>query len=123
MTRKLERADGFIDWSEAAETIARKCRAFDPWPGIHTQWNGRMLKLVSVSVNQESTDLTGNAGQVMIPGSSGGLRVATGDDLLSLDRVQLEGGRAVSGDDFLNGHPDIIGSQLGGPDSDAADNQ
>ena len=127
VTRKLERADGLVDWSEAAETIARKCRAFDPWPGIHTHWDGRMLKLVSVSVRQESTDLTGDAGQVMISGSSRGLRVATGDGLLSLDRVLLEGGRAVSGDDFLNGHPDIIGkiigSQLEGPNFNAADNR
>ncbi|MCB1236739.1 MAG: methionyl-tRNA formyltransferase, partial [Verrucomicrobiae bacterium] len=33
---KLERDDGEIDWSRPAEEIARRIRAYDPWPGTHT---------------------------------------------------------------------------------------
>ena len=113
ITRKLERIDGLVDWNEPAESIAQKRRAFDPWPGIHTQWGGRTLKLLSVTTEAESKEHPGPAGLVTPPGPSGGLRVATGAGILSLDRVQLEGGKAVNGADFLNGHPDIIGSQLG----------
>ena len=119
ITRKLERADGLVDWSQSAETIARKCRAFDPWPGIHTHWNGRMLKLLSVIHDPGAPDSPGVAGQVLGPEPSGGLRVATGQGILSLNQVQIEGSRAASGYDFVNGHPNIIGSQLESPESDS----
>ena len=119
VSRKLERGDGVVDWSQSAEIITRRCRAFDPWPGIHTHWNGRMLKLLSVSHDPDDTDSPSVVGQVMAHGPSGGLRVATGQGILSLDQVQIEGGRAVSGHDFVNGHPDIIGSLLESPKSDS----
>ncbi len=119
VSRKLERADGLVDWSQPAETIARKCRAFDPWPGIHAHWNGRMLKLLSVSLDPGALDSPGVAGQVLGSEPPGTLRVATGQGILSLDRVQIEGGRAVSGHDFVNGHPNIIGSLLESPKSDS----
>ena len=45
--------------------------------------------------------------------------MATGQGILSLDLVQIEGGRAVSGYDFVNGHQNIIGSQLESPKSDS----
>ncbi len=119
VSRKLERADGLVDWSHPAEIIARRCRAFDPWPGIHTHWNGRMLKLLSVSQDPGAPDSPGVAGQVLGPEASGGLRVATGQGILSLNQVQIEGGRSVSGYDFVNGHPNIIGSLLESPESDS----
>lgn len=33
---KLERTDGVIDWSEPAEMIGRRIRAYHPWPGTST---------------------------------------------------------------------------------------
>ena len=119
VTRKLERADGLVDWREPAADIARKCRAFDPWPGIHTTWAGRALKLLSVSAGRQCGEPGGAPGEVMPASSGGGLRVATGDGVLSVGLAQLEGGRAVSGSDFLNGHANIIGARLGNPEHNA----
>jgi methionyl-tRNA formyltransferase len=111
VSRKFKRSHG-IDWSVPAETIARRCRAFDPRPGSHTHWNGRRLKLLSVSQAQDAPDSPGVVGRVVMQGPLGGLKVETGRGTLSLDLVQLEGGEAVSGCDFVNGHPGIIGAIL-----------
>src|SRR6266487_3768038 len=40
---KLKREDGRIDWSEPAEAIERKVRAFNPWPGAFIKLGGRNL--------------------------------------------------------------------------------
>ena len=40
VTRKLERAAGLADWSLSADELERHARAFTPWPGLFTSWNG-----------------------------------------------------------------------------------
>lgn len=113
VTRKLERTDGLVDWNEPADLLARKCRAFDPWPGLHTEWQGRTLKLLQVTAASGPANQAAQAGQVLSPDSGSSPLVATGAGALSLDRVQLEGRRAVSGEEFLRGHREVIGARLG----------
>ena len=117
VTRKLERADGLVDWSQPAEAIARACRAFDPWPGLYTQWQGKTLKLMDISVHPENRTGSIAPGTVVAVGSGRGLYVTTGEGVLALNSVQLEGRRAVTGEEFLRGYPDIVGSQLESRDS------
>ncbi len=47
---KLSRADGRIDWTRPAEEIARRIRAFDPWPGTFTTLGGAVLKVLAARV-------------------------------------------------------------------------
>ena len=112
-TRKLERADGEADWTLPADVLARRCRAFDPWPGLHTRWQGRTLKILSASPLGEEQDNTPAPGRVASAGTRSGLCVATGSGLLALGRVQLEGRRPVAGDEFVRGYPDVLGATLG----------
>ncbi len=112
VTRKLERADGLADWSLSADELERQARAFTPWPGLFTSWNGSGLKLVAVShVASDSTEF--EPGTVVatdhldLPAA-----VATNKGFLGLKIVQLEGKRAVSVKDFLNGSSSFIGSKL-----------
>ena len=121
VTRKLERADGLVDWSQPAEAIARACRAFDPWPGLYTQWQGKTLKLTDLSVHHEFPTGSVAPGTVLAMSNKRGLYVGTGEGMLVLNGVQLEGRRAVSGEEFLRGYPDIVGSQLESPDSNSND--
>ena len=123
VTRKLERADGLVDWSQPAEAIARACRAFDPWPGLYTQWQGKTLKLTDLSVHHESHTGSVAPGTVLAMGNNRGLYVGTGEGMLALNSVQLEGRRAVSGEEFLRGYTDIVGSQLESPDSNSDDDR
>lgn len=117
VTRKLERADGLVDWSQPAEAIARAGRAFDPWPGLYTQWQGRTLKLMDLSVHHEYQAGSAAPGTVLAMGDNRGLCVGAGEGMLVLNSVQLEGRRAVPGEEFMRGYPDIVGSQLESRDS------
>ncbi len=99
---KLKREHGQIDWSESAEAIERKIRAYNPWPGAFMKVDRQNLKVFSASV----VDLNGRPGEVLR--SDKDLIVATGKGALSLAEVQLEGKRRMSAAEFLRGHGAII---------------
>ncbi|MEP6698953.1 MAG: methionyl-tRNA formyltransferase [Verrucomicrobiota bacterium] len=95
---KLSREDGRIDWREAATLIERKIRAFNPWPGAFTNWNGRNLKIFSATL----VDLRGEPGAILPRENE--LIIAAADGALSLNEVQLEGKRRMKAAEFLRGH-------------------
>jgi len=99
---KLKREDGKIDWSQPAETIERKIRAFNPWPGAFTNFGAGNLKIFSTSV----VDLSGTPGAILR--SDKQLVIAAGQGALCLDEVQLEAKRRMNAAEFLRGHPSIV---------------
>ena len=94
---KLNREAGRINWNESAEVVERKIRAYNPWPGVLTEFNGRNLKIFSATI----VDLRGKAGEILRKDRE--LVVATSDRALSLRDVQLEGKRRMSAAEFLRG--------------------
>ena len=109
-TSKLERADGLADWSKPAEFLCRQQRAYTPWPGLHTEWNGKGIKLLEVA-----PPLPGGATEPGVVGRTDGGRIAVGtaDGLLVVSRLQLAGKQAADATDFIRGYPDFIGARLG----------
>ena len=99
---KLKREHGRIDWSESAEQIERKIRAFNPWPCAFTKFVDQNLKIFSASV----VDLTGKPGEILR--SENELVIAAGKGALSLGEVQLEGKRRMSASQFLRGHAALL---------------
>jgi len=99
---KLKREHGLIDWSESAEAIERKIRAYNPWPGAFMKVDRQNLKVFSASV----VDLNGRPGEVLR--SDKDLIVAAGKGALSLAEVQLEGKRRMTAAEFLRGHRAVI---------------
>jgi methionyl-tRNA formyltransferase len=95
---KLTRDDGRIDWSESAEVIERKIRAFNPWPGAFMKLGRRNLKIFSASI----ADLSGEPGEILR--SEKELVIAAGNGAVSLGEVQLEGKRQMRAAEFLRGH-------------------
>ena len=100
---KLKREHGQIDWSESAEAIARKIRAYNPWPGAFMKVGDQNLKIFSVSV----VDLNGQPGGILR--SDKDLTIAAGKGALSLAQVQLEGKRRMTAAEFLRGHGALLG--------------
>ena len=94
---KLNRESGRINWNEPAETIERKIRAYNPWPGAFTEFNKRKLKVFSATI----VDLRGKAGEVLRKENQ--LVIGTADSALSLAEVQLEGKRRMNAAEFLRG--------------------
>jgi len=102
---KLTRDDGKIDWSEPAEIIEGKIRAFNPWPGAFTEIAApgvRKLKIFSAAI----VDLSGKPGEFLR--SEKELIVAAGKNALSLNEVQPEGKRRMDAAAFLRGNVSIL---------------
>ncbi|MGE5207988.1 MAG: methionyl-tRNA formyltransferase, partial [Alphaproteobacteria bacterium] len=99
---KLKREHGRIDWSESAEAIERKIRAFNPWPGASMTLDDQSLKIFSASV----VGLDGNPGEILCKENE--LVVAAGKGAVSLGEVQLEGKRRMSAGEFLRGHGALV---------------
>jgi len=105
----LKKEDGRIDWSAPAARIERMTRAYDPWPGAWTTFNGQRFKIV----RGKAVDLKTAAVPGQVIETSQGLAVATGEGILVLERVQLAGKRAMSVEEFVRGHRDFLGTVLG----------
>ncbi len=104
---------GEIDWRLPALDIWRRVRAYSPWPGCYTWWQGKALKII------EAEPLTGAggvlAGQV-VARSRSGFGVGTGDGILGVLTVQMEGKRAMLSEEFLRGQRQLVGAVLPGRD-------
>lgn len=122
VTRRISKLDGALDWETDAMAIERCIRAFDPWPGCFTRWRGKILRVLGGDVLK--VPAPGGLPGDVVPVSVGhGLlgkegiagaeaAVMTGDGALRLLRLQMEGRKAQSTEEFLRGHPEFVGSRL-----------
>jgi methionyl-tRNA formyltransferase len=133
---KIVREDARLDWSRPAVELARQVRAYRGWPDAFTTWQGKQVKVLAARVAAEA--LTTQPGGPSIPtapqppppqaGAGGqapgrvvlvadgtGERpaVVTGDGLLLLDTVVLEGKRPADSLDFVRGYRAFVGAELG----------
>ncbi len=107
----LSKKGGEIDWHLSAVEIWRRVRAFHPWPGCYTTWQGRQLKIIeAVPLSGEGTI---GVGQVVALNKEGvAFGINTGDGVLGILRVQLEGKRVMFAAEFLRGQRQFIGAVL-----------
>ena len=111
VTRRLVKDDGEIDWGNPAAYIARQVRAYHPWPGSFTRWSGKLLKIIEASAMDSDLSDSNSPGRVVSLES--GVGVVSGDGVLLVRRLQLEGRRALGARDFLQGYRGFAGSRLG----------
>ena len=109
MAPKLAKAQGRVDWTAPAETLARLVRALAPWPGASTTWQGRDMKLWAASAA---------AGPAAAPGTvvsvgPEAVVVATGQGTLAIRALQPAGRRRMTVQEFLAGHEVRVGDHLG----------
>ena len=117
VTSKLERSDGAADWTQSAEHLERRQRAFTPWPGLFTQWEDKTLRLLEVSSlqigRQSGESVTPESGEVVALDQEDTLvGIGTAKGILGVKRLQLEGRRAATSAEFLRGYPNFVGSKL-----------
>ena len=105
---KIEKAESLIDWSESAEVIARRLRAFNPFPGGATSLGSEAIK-VWAAVAEEGS---GEAGTVLSADAQG-VRVACGSGVLNMQLLQRAGGKRLAAGDFLRGFELPAGVVLG----------
>lgn len=103
----LRKEDGGIDWKGEAAEIDRQIRAFNPWPGAFTKWEGRLLKICGGEIRERTPG--GKVGMVVWVGSDF-IEVETGKGSYLIAEVQLEGRKKMTVREFLSGHPIRVGT-------------
>ncbi|MSQ57914.1 MAG: methionyl-tRNA formyltransferase [Limnohabitans sp.] len=99
--KKIDKKEAVLDWSQHAQVLARRLRAFDPFPGGLTYLNNEPLKIWSAKVHSNSL-------QHLSPGtvlhvSSEGIDVACGEGVLRITSLQRTGGKRLSVVQFIQG--------------------
>jgi methionyl-tRNA formyltransferase len=111
--RALKKSDGLIDWSGSAEEIERKVRAMDPWPGAYAQVESKKLKVKKVNkvnLDGQVKYIVKKPGEIFM--NDGKMCIQCGKDALEIERVQLEGKKEMSAEEFMRGHKEFIGKIL-----------
>lgn len=96
---KLSRDDARIDWSADAETLARRVRAFNPWPVAHTTLDGNGLRLWFA----RALDATAGEPGRVLEVRDDGLIVACGRGALLVTELQFAGGRRLAAAEAARG--------------------
>ena len=109
-SRKLEKADGKLNFTHSAATLHNQVRAMDPWPGAYTTWNGATLKVLRTTRVEGVSE--GASPGTVVSLANGSLGVVTADGVLGLLSLQLEGRRATDAESFLRGHVGFLGARL-----------
>ncbi|MEO7387219.1 MAG: methionyl-tRNA formyltransferase [Gammaproteobacteria bacterium] len=110
--RRISKAEGRIDWREPALAIARRVRAFNPWPVAETLLAGQQLRCFAAdAAGTEPPDASCAPGQILGCDAQG-IDVQTGAGRLRLRIVQAPGRQRLAAADFARGRP-LAGQVLG----------
>lgn len=107
---KIEKAEAAIDWSQPADAIARRIRAFDPFPGASALVHGETVKLWRARAVMEGRGSAAPGTVVALDGH--GVGVACGQGRLEITELQRPGGKRLAAADFLRGFPLAAGDLL-----------
>lgn len=106
---KIEKSEAAIDWRADAAVIERRLRAFDPFPGATTTFDGETVKCW----RGELAAGRGAPGEILAVDAAG-IEVACGSGSLRLTELQRAGGKRLPARAFLQGQPLAPGAVLGG---------
>jgi len=105
---KLDKAEARLDWNDAAAALARKVRAFDPWPVAEALVDGETLRVWRVQVRDSGLGTGDSAGPgSIVAATREGIDIGCADGVLRLLEVQRAGGRRISAADYLNARPEL----------------
>jgi methionyl-tRNA formyltransferase len=104
---KVRKEEAVVDWTQSAAVLARRLRAFDPFPGMVSVLEGVSLKFWS----GDAVAGTGAPGEVIASGPDG-VVVACGEGALRLTALQRPGGKRLPASAFLAGGPIPVGARF-----------
>ena len=130
--KMLDKSMGRIDWTRSAAQIERQVRGLNSWPGTYTSFHGKTLKIwesevadsperfVETQAKTEGADESGSSSKAYgssLPGTIASVEkdafyVWTGDGILKVTQVQLEGKKRMEVKAFLPGYQIKPGERL-----------
>ena len=106
----LDKKMGNIDWNKSAVVIERLVRGLNPWPSAYTHLDGKTLKIWACDVLPQSAS-KGESGEILEV-TKDAIHVQTGDGILVLREIQLEGKARMDAGAFLRGYKVVPGTVL-----------
>jgi methionyl-tRNA formyltransferase len=103
---KLQKSEATIDWNKSADAISKQVRAFNPFPVATAILNGEVCRIWMATQKPGA----GNAGQVVATNET--IDVACGEGILSIQELQLPGGKRLKAREFLTGRQLPTGTQF-----------
>ena len=114
--KKISKDEANIDWSDSAQSIERRIRAFNPWPIMQTTHRGTRLRIWAADLDTELNANLGTksskAGEVVAVNQNG-VSVACGEGFLRLQILQRDGSKPMPYKSFRNGYPILLKDTLG----------
>lgn len=105
--RKIDKAEALIDWSEAAETLARRVRAFNPFPATFSYIAGDRVKVWgAVAIDANSDQSVGT----IVDATADGIVVQTGSGQLLISQIQLAGKSKMAVSELLKSKAELFAS-------------
>jgi methionyl-tRNA formyltransferase len=102
---KIEKNEAILDFKLSCTELERKVRAFSPWPIAETVLLGERVRVhAAIALPGPATSPAGT----LLRASRSGIDVACGDGVLSISRLQRDGGKVVSASDYLNARPMLV---------------
>ena len=99
--KMLDKNLGNINWNDPAVQIERLIRGLNPWPSAYTHWNDKVIKLWQADVVEDNTDQ--EAGTI-VKVEKDSFYVQTGEGLLKIEELQLQGKKRMDVGAFLRGN-------------------
>lgn len=108
--KMIKKEMGLIDWKKEAVVLERLVRGMNSWPSAYTHFNGKTLKVWESEVEMGNHDA---APGTVVEVTKNSIKVQTGQDLLVLKQIQLEGKKRMDVAAFLLGYKVEAGDVLG----------
>ena len=109
---KIDKAEAWLDWSQSNRVLARRVRAFDPFPGASTSLQGTPIKVWrAAAVSAPSAAAPGTVTEA----GAEGVTIACGDGALRVTELQRPGGKRLGAREFLAGFPLRAGERCQSP--------
>jgi len=114
---KIAKHEAWLDWNQPAAVLARKVRAFDPFPVAAAAMAGTPLKIWRAAALEREADAVPGT---VVAAQADGIDVACGRSVLRLTELQRAGGRRLPAREFLAGVPLAAGQRFDAVAADTA---
>ena len=100
--KKINKLEAIADFNNSPEVLCQKIRAFNPFPMININFEGKSLKVVKAKIYNKEIKKNLAIGRLFLQGEDLLLKLTSG--VLKLDEVRMEGKKTMIASDFVKGH-------------------
>lgn len=109
---KIEKAEAALDWRLNADVLARRVRAFNPFPGASAALLGETQEVLKIWQAQAEPGASHHAPGTVLSADAHGVRVACGQGVLCATQLQRAGGKRLEAAEFLRGFAMQVGQRF-----------